>query len=861
MKIKIILFLLLLATPAQAWNPPVGSPLALGDHPRLGFISDSYRASHPSAVGFTVSEMKTKLSETTPYDYQALFQSYIDYLDSAEAYDPTSETRMIAGATNPDPTTGLMPARGREYVTYDAIGYAFLAMLDPQNMSGISAQHTIAEYKAKAIAHAVYLATGAEAANMADGDEAWIWNDRYITDYKGEAWIGEGPVNMTLAVVADWLNADLTQAQKELFVDAFTNLNPDPTTFEVFASAKHFGGGQNGCGIIGLYGDTLGPSYDDKVADLMQTVENNWLLSFKDLSAKLFGQGLSNAVEGPNYNMFIGNHSLPFINLFATALNENLTQTISFYKGYTDYSLYTLLPQKVLGDTAVLSTDDGGTNSNAKLQYGNKQSIWDTIIHDSEANTASLARWLFENRYNIEYSERLHEFAILNYFFKGYKNSVIAKSPSELNYPLSKNIGAGQYVMRTGFENEGDTMISFMAPKYHLNSYHAHVDFGQFRIFKNGIIAPDRQISKSYTTNVEDTKKNMFYNTMGVMKDSETLNDKNFMGYRTNLPTERYPSSSVYAEHGTAHVGTVKNEDLEMVHYDYIDYDYSNSWDDAKVDYAEREFVYLRTEGGTNDEYVVVYDRISSVDAADRKFFLLHANFEPALLDNFNSQIVMLPQDYPNDPDSGGGRWVNLSSSPSQDNIVRITNNYDVHHGVLFNKTLFPDNFQINKVGGPGHQWETANGKLLSGSSDTSEYFQNRYASWAIQIQSNTNQQYDTFLNVMQVGDSDTLTAMSETVPIETINMLGAHIKDNTMNRVVLFSRAKNMDVIDTSINYSVSPTSSSTKHLLFGLQPTTNYEIILNGDSQNFTSNSAGVISFDSGDLAAPSILNILIQ
>ena len=81
----------------------------------------------------------------------------------------------------------------------------------------------------------------------------------------------------------------------------------------------------------------------------------------------------------------------------------------------------------------------------------------------------------------------------------------------------------------------------------------------------------------------------------------------------------------------------------------------------------------------------------------------------------------MTAQNYPSDPDSSGGRWVHTGSSPTADNTIKITQTYENAHGVLFNKTLEPDSFQINKVGGPGHYWEDAEGRLIKDASLSEE--------------------------------------------------------------------------------------------------------------------------------------------
>ena len=49
-----------------AWAPPIDTPLAIKLHPRLLFIPENYRTTHPDAMGITVSEMREKLISFNP---------------------------------------------------------------------------------------------------------------------------------------------------------------------------------------------------------------------------------------------------------------------------------------------------------------------------------------------------------------------------------------------------------------------------------------------------------------------------------------------------------------------------------------------------------------------------------------------------------------------------------------------------------------------------------------------------------------------------------------------------------------------------------------------------------------------------
>ncbi len=150
------------------------------------------------------------------------------------------------------------------------------------------------------------------------------------------------------------------------------------------------------------------------------------------------------------------------------------------------------------------------------------------------------------------------------------------------------------------------------------------------------------------------------------------------------------------------------------------------------------------------------------------------------------------------------------------------------------------------KVGGPNHYWEDAEGRLIwSGNlSDTEKNFRGTYS---MQIQSTTNQSHDTFLNVMQFGDADTLSAMAPVSRIDAGTMVGAFIDDPTTTRVVLFS-SDSQGAPVTSATYAIGGTASSEIHLLLEMAPGS-YDVykdnLLIHSGLSVSSN--GVLAFDS--------------
>jgi len=143
-KISVVIFLLYFPTVAYSWTPPADTPLSSGIHPRLMFIPESYRNTHSEAMGYTLSEMRKKLNQP---EYKPIFQSFIDEMHNIHNIAANKKSKMD--------------------VTYDAINFAFLSIIDP-GLMGTSPYgfnfhgHTKSDYQSKAFKHVEYIAVKAK---------------------------------------------------------------------------------------------------------------------------------------------------------------------------------------------------------------------------------------------------------------------------------------------------------------------------------------------------------------------------------------------------------------------------------------------------------------------------------------------------------------------------------------------------------------------------------------------------------------------------------------------------------------------------------------------------------------------------
>lgn len=845
-------------TPPPPQNLPAwvdsNSPLAQSLHPRLFLIPDSYRTSNQNAYGITMQEMRDKIGTY----YRTEFQDFVSVMDGFYSDDVT--------------------AKLKDEISADAMNYAFLYILDPSVMSqapySFSFTYSKDEYGQKAREQVLQIAQNL----ITDtGVHAQDWID------EREATFGNGMLNLAMALVYDWVHPLLTLADKQQIIDGSIAVYTRRSLMETLSNNNgqyldnaKVGAIQNGdLGAIAAWGDTLdtsGTYYSNQLDMLLGKLKEDFIDRVYDFGNHTL-DGSSSWPEGFAYDATMSFHIItPPTGAIGTALGVDYYDAVSYFKEHPLFVLYNVKPLSHAGNYYWYHFDDDHPDKPMVNQS------WRTYISGmlqhhiaTLPQYASLSKWMRDNSGYFNFAAlsngttdvRKHYLA--HYFLWGDR-TVTSQSPSQLGLPLSKKLGLGQIVMRTGFENESDSLVVFNAPKYHHVASHNHYDWAGFTIEKFGNLAIQRSIAKAFSAgNFSATKRSMFYNTIGVYTPGEMVGDspqKNLMGYRENLVEANLATDAAYQVGGKNHVGTVIAQDLNGLDYDYINYDYSRAWSNPitvppdgwteknyphKVDYANRDFVYLRSQGGTNDEYVVVLDRVNALDPSYTKHFLLHSSFEPKLLDNSNSAIAMMAENYPNEADGiNGGRWVNTTSSPTQDNIIEIINTWSGSHGKLYNKTLLPDSFQINKVGGPGHYWEDAEGRAIyTGTiSNTEKNFRGTYS---MQIQSTTNQSHDTFLNVMQFGDASTLSAMVPVSKIDAGTMVGAFINDPTSSRVVLFS-SDSQGASVSDVTYTIGGSASSEKHLLLEMAPG-DYDVYKDNllIHSSLTVSASGVLAFDS--------------
>lgn len=121
-------------TNSYAWQPDPGSPLGDKVHPRLLFVPESVGR---DTFGIKISDVRSRANGDPVY--KGYIQTLIAELDS----------NWYARQLTDD----------KRYITFNCMNFAFLYILDPATVSGLSTGHSREEYGDEAIRQALYLAS------------------------------------------------------------------------------------------------------------------------------------------------------------------------------------------------------------------------------------------------------------------------------------------------------------------------------------------------------------------------------------------------------------------------------------------------------------------------------------------------------------------------------------------------------------------------------------------------------------------------------------------------------------------------------------------------------------------------------
>ncbi len=372
------------------------------------------------------------------------------------------------------------------------------------------------------------------------------------------------------------------------------------------------------------------------------------------------------------------------------------------------------------------------------------------MIHffgETHPELISLAKWMLPKVEKETIQRRRSTIPFARFLLTRTYDDITPKGPPE-DIRFARHFdNMGQIFLRSGSGND-DTYAVFTAGG--ILDQHRNYDNNNFVIFKKGFLALD---SGSRT---EPGLHNPMYAVRTVAHNCITI----------KMPGEELPNHwgppTLSEEPGPPHPpndgGQNNRMGSEIVafdendHYVYIASDATESYHEDKAGLVLRQFVFLPPD------HFVIFDRVTSTKPEYEKRWLLHTAAEPTV--NINEFFT------------------------------------DHWQGRLFCKTLFPENAELTKIGGPGKQfWSDGRNWplpfLIPGDwqyprkyhPDTHDLF----GQWRIEVRPDKPDSDDIFLHLIQVGDTS-LKAMSDSKPMQTDEIVGVQFTHENKEYQVMFA-------------------------------------------------------------------------
>ena len=754
-----------LAQALPAFTPPAGSPLARKVHPRLFFTAE------------TVPALRQRLNTI----YASELQNFISVMDG-----------LVNEAIDNIP---------QNYKFHDARNFAFLYLIDPAQMPRFRFGHTREEYGRRAIDLALRIAM---IRGYVDGHDSPA-----LRSFSG------GYINLALGCVYDWCFPMLQLAEKQKIaqglIDLYTHrekdANPD---MHVQLSNQLLGHAHHGSiGAITIWGDALGVPYEAKAQEMLNFMKAMYIDRIFDTATHVM-ENSSGWSEGWNYQFLSFNNAKMFAGAAGPALATNFFKTCSWLAQYPLQFLCNILPYPVDGNYLLSRNDAGQLETTRNERYTRSLITIGAALAKDDPKMARLAKWLLDQHGDhTKLRDDPRAYALFYDFIWGCKE-IPAQSPQQLNLPLTQKLGLGQIVMRSSWDDAA-TRLTFWAQKWWL-APHAHYDQASFTIEKFGPLALDGGVDKGGGFDMGKSKYSratINHNVIGVRNPLEKGNE--LLDYQMEVDSEAdvYTDPS-YQPNGKNHVGEIEAFESIAGQYDYINYNYSRSYRGGQsVNLARRELVYLRPPNPNapgDQEFVVITDRINTLKAGYEKRFMLHASFQPDLID---------------------GTWTTINEGISESTdgrTIRFTNKYGNCHGRLFMKAISPGEAKLVRIGGPVPYWFTdADYNDISLRPPFNELTALWGGSARLEIKPVVPKTYEVFLTVLQIGDANTLHQMAGTMELNGENFCGTYIRDA---HVVLF--AKNENFLSDA-EWTITG-NAMVEHLLVNVQPKAFYTISRNG-------------------------------
>lgn len=784
---------------AAGYTPASGSPLTLHSHPRLFIVADG-----TGSVGVTLSQLRERLRTT----HRAAFQLYIDALDARLAIVPAT--------------------KGQGDVISDGVGYALLSLVDPASLS-FSVSRTTSQYAALAREHALLIAPVLSAGQ---GD----------TDDLEQITAGRGPTTLGASLIYDWtVNRGIwSDTDKQTLANAFIAAHDARMATARWRAQFSMSEGnpdrthRGQLGALAMWGETIpgvaltGRDFQSEMQRLLDNLMSDWD-DYLFPAFRFLLRNESGWPEGPVYDKEGFNSTSLAAGVLSTALNHDYFATEGFLREWPVWMASTVRPTMFpTGERGMMKMDTTGVRTTATFpDYGLTLHCLAATLAASNPDLSSMSRWMIEK---LDLAPRTSDLYVRGYwwlwrFIWGYEHLPAARSPQDVGLQNSQRQGQ-LYTFRSGYGSDSDTLIAFLANENPTNvGGHAAIDNGSFIIEKFGNLVPQGGNRKG-GVDTPDASSQLDFGLIGVYKPGELTTESqsraNYMGmdYQDSVKTLN-PECAVEK----CGAGRIASEALNRPGFDYVSFDYSRSWNPAKVTRAIRDFLYLRPEVSGAGEYVLVLDRVSAAAPEYQKRWHIKVPFDvEAIGGAWTTKELGVP--VVRDGAVQGGVWEAPGST-----VLRMVNRYAAANGALFVKSIFPTSSTIRKIGGDTYEFRDA--EMTNYNINTRQYLTDDAADvmgrYRLEIIPRTAQRDDLFLTALQFGNADSLRGMSQVRPLTTDsgNMKGAQVLDPKRTRVVLFSGDFLGAPVVGDVQYSYVSASSVVSHLLVNLPPSTTYYMV----------------------------------
>lgn len=302
-------------------------------------------------------------------------------------------------------------------------------------------------------------------------------------------------------------------------------------------------------------------------------------------------------------------------------------------------------------------------------------------------------------------------YPFLPYLLTSFDSSKATNITDTMDYgPYFYNSKFGLLLTRSG-KGEDDTYASFRFGADQIN--HQHYDDLSFTIYKKNFLALDGGSRTSTAHHYNFAPQSVAHNTILIHEPNEDM--PHFW-----KPWGHKPEEKTYYNHGGQYK---KDRGVALALHSTDDFIYAagdgtKNYSEVKSKEVVRQFVYLKPD------IFVIYDRVASVNAEQKKEFLIRFQEEPVRI---------------------------------EDNQWRAD-----HGGSLFVTTLLPQSPNYNLVGGPGREFEASsrNWELPGGTK-----WENKYTTtgkWRLEISGSDEDVESRFLNVLQAANSPSVTPVNK---------------------------------------------------------------------------------------------------